>query len=274
MLRILVCVALLGCAGCMIPRSAAFGQTGALLSPGAFETSVTPGFAWRSETNSQTAPGAVGTSPVSSSSTSTGLSLPVFEGNVAYGLSAPATLNLHLSPAGLQPGVKVRLVEGPLSLAILPEIGVGVFSAGSSSSYTVNGVTTTSSSAEPQSLVNLQAGFKFLGRHDSGLYGGLGYTFQSTGISAGGAVVTGTSGNGSRYNYASHHVQAAVGFEWAHGPVRLRPELALMFSPAVTYSTTSTSGSTSTTTQANGTGFMLFPNITMAIASPGEAAAP
>ncbi len=270
--RTLLTLALTATPACMVPHSASFGQTGEMLAPGAFETAVTPGLAWRSETTHMSA--AVATpvgqpqAVISYSGTSAGFSLSQLEGNVAYGMSEAAAVNLHLSPAGLQPGVKLRLLNGPLRVALMPEVAFSRVNFASSGTTTSDGVERSSSGSEPLSVTSMQAGFKVLGRHESGFYGGLGYTFQTASFSPGNGLYWGSSSS-AQYSYSAHQIQAAAGFELVTGAVRVRPELAAIYSPALTYWLWF---GPSPIIPYRGSELLLFANVSLAIASPSGAA--
>jgi hypothetical protein len=232
--------------GCLMPRSAGIGQTADMLRKGQAEIGLSPGLVYQSATQ----PAAQQGDPTTSVG---GVNFPASEGNAAYGINDTIGLNLHLSPAGLQPGVKIALMRGAFDVAVMPSVAIGVFSQ---SAGTTEGSTTTSSS---ESYLGLMAGLKILGSHRSGFYGGVGYDLQSVGMS-------GTTGSGnnntSSESTLSHNLSIGAGYEAKFGAIRIRPELAMTFTPGM--SRTSTSGSNTETVDA-GSGFYFFPNVTIAV---------
>lgn len=254
----------------MIPRSAGFGQTATLVQPGEFEAAVSPGFTYQTTTlpNSNSVNGVTVTN---GSSSNGGVSLPAAEANAAVGLTDMVALNVHMASGMVQPGAKIALLKGPLSLAILPELAFGLMTQTQGS--TVNSNTSSSTTT----YLGIMGGFKAIASHEMGIYGGLGYAFQSFGFN--GSGLTGGLGGGgggslggsgdSHTAVVSHNINLAVGYELKVGGVRIRPELAFLFSPAVI--TSSTSGNT-TVTQGGGTLIYLFPNVTFAAAASTKTA--
>jgi hypothetical protein len=166
------------------------------------------------------------------------VTIPWPEGNLHFGVSDQAGINFHLSPAGLQPGVKVSWANQDVAFAILPEAGIGL-ATGSASTI---GVTQTSSAT----LTGLMIGSKFLLSHRSGVYGGAGYDFQSWSYSIDNASSTETS----------HAISLAIGREIVAGLVNIRPELSFLISP------------TTSVNQRGATGFSqvsLIPTVTIAL---------
>ena len=90
---------------CLMPRSASFGQTAMPLAPGAVEVGLTPGMVFEGS-NGPPIPAGGNTTNVQSSRY---FGLPSGEGNIGLGLSDTVGLNLHLSPAGVQPGAKLAV---------------------------------------------------------------------------------------------------------------------------------------------------------------------
>lgn len=240
-------------AGCFVPRSASFGQTGRMLAGNEVEAAVTPGFAYQITNNP---PQDLGNGQRLTSSTA-GLTLPAFEGNVGVGLTEMLGLNIHMSPAGFQPGVKVGLVKGPVSFAIMPQLALGIWTQ--ANSQTVNGTTTSSN---PGTFYGLLGGLKAFASHESGVYGGLGYDIQIFNVPNSGAALGGNLGGGggnTSTTATSHNIGLAAGYELTIGGLRIRPELAFMFAPALSVATSN--GST-TVTQSGGSAVYVFPNVT------------
>ncbi len=255
---LLLCPLALAATGCMTPRSAVFGQGGALLARNGVETTVSPGMMFQVQ-NAPPQNFGGGSSAVASS---TSVSVPAFEANTAFGLSDAVGLNFHFSPAGLQPGVKVALSRGAFSLAVLPEVALGLVSV--TSNTFANGV--PQGTPSNQSTLSLLAGFKLLGSHESGFYGGFGYDFQTFSVATAENPISGIN-TPSVLGSSSHNLALAVGYEIRLAGLKLRPELAMLFSPAL--SSSSASGNT-TVSQTGGSLALFFPNLSIAVDSSRE----
>ncbi len=215
-------------AACATPRSAVLGQTAAALGAGRAEVALATGF------------NADFTS--SNGSSTNGISFPVYEGNLQFGLSDQTGLNLHLSPAGLQPGLKVTLVSGEVALAILPEAGIGLATASFSPSFP--------GSSARETGFEFIGGAKFILSHSKGVYGGVGYDFQYVSIS--------TDSPSNSPSYTSHGISLAIGYDFASGFLRLRPEFSMIISPSNKQSNSN----------SNLTDYYLLPTLTVALQTP------
>jgi len=215
------------------------GHSALLPGPGQVDVGIGMGFGYeRSTTSADNA---------SSSDSGTLLSLPAFEGNILWGLGEQIGLNLHVSEAGIQPGVQIQLLKGPVSLAVLPEIAFGYMSGSGGSS----------SSADTSGLhqFDILAGAKVLLSHESGVYGGVGYDFQYLSVKS---TDSSSDSSDSTETASIHNVTLGLGFATTVGNTSLRPELAFLFYPGYKPSSGST---TSTTSQS---GWVLMPTITIA----------
>lgn len=235
---------------CATPQSAVFGQTALTgMGRGTMAVAVSPGFLYQhavepTETQSD------GTDMTSSSSIST---LGSVEGNLIAGLSDRLGLNLHVGPAGIQPGLKVLLLHRWVSLAVLPEFSIlySSYSAGTKSEKA--GVTKTAS--DDYRRFGITVGAKAIASTAVGVYGGLGYSFQYLDYA-------GQTGDTSLPNYVLHTLGIALGYEFNLRGLFLRPELAFTITPAITASTKS--GGV-TTSESGGHGFSVFPNVSLAL---------
>jgi hypothetical protein len=216
--------------GCAVPRSVIQGQTAAAIGAGGAEVGLASGIGIRRLSGSNV--------------DNTSVNFPVVEGNAQAGLTDMLSFNLHLSPAGLQPGVKVTLVDGPLALAVLPQVA-GLLSTGNQSSS--GGTTTTST------IYGIMGGARLLLSHTSGPYGGVGYDLQ---------YVTSQDNNGSSQGSAtSHALTFALGFDLKAGGLRVRPELSVLYSPSNEFA--SSGGSA----RSNVPELQIIPNVTLAAAA-------
>ena len=94
-----------------------------------------------------------------------------------------------------------------------------------------------------------------------GLYAGLGYDFQTAAMTT--SVTVASVRTETVTSYTLHNLLAGIGFDFGAGLVRVRPEISFLFSPAVSASTQTNNV---TTTVSGGTGFVIFPNVTIAAA--------
>jgi len=251
----LICSLLPLAFACVTPHSAVFGLTPGQLGAGNAELALSPGVFFQA-VNDPPTPAGGGTDTLSTRN----LGAPVFEGNAQLGLTDGLGLNLHLSPAGLQPGVKIslpQLREG-FTLAVLPELALGAGSQGSGVTRARPTGTTVVDRGGTARLL-LMGGFKVLAAHSSGAYAGLGYDFQrlSTEVLNGGTRQQGSV-------VTTHTIGLAVGYELTVGGFFLRPELAVGLTPSV--NTWNVSG-TAVAFTGGGSEVLVFPNITVALRS-------
>lgn len=251
--------------GCVTPRSVGTGITAAPLGPGVNEVGVSAGFTWQTQTNPPTTVSA-GNTITQTWQQGAGVQIPAAEANAQFGLTRMLGLNLHLSPAGIQPGLKVTLLERAVTLGLMPDLGLGWTSGGTKTIVFTN---QNRDDGLPQSQSNFVflGGLRFLLMHPgSGAYGSVGYQYQTvtqTLISR-----TGSAENKSSTTTTLHNVVAAVGYEFKRGALRIRPELAFEITPELGMSTRQNEDPA--VSMSGGNSFFIFPNVTFAIA--GEAA--
>lgn len=243
-------------AGCIVPRSAGYGFTANPVGAGGADVGLAMGLVYQQESSTQTVAG------TSSTSTSRQTQFPTFEANAQLGLSDQLAVNLHASQVGLQPGVKITVLRDPVTVSVVPQLGGGFITRGSTTNTTIGGSTTTSEGNGTTSFTFL-GGVRALVSHPSGAYGGLGYDFQY--ISQ--ATRTAVSGNTSTAFQQAHNLGAAVGYELRVGSLALRPELAVVFTPVA--KNQSNDGNT-TSDQPDSGGLLFFPNLTVAAVAPGK----
>lgn len=243
--------------GCLTPRSAGYGVGAGALKMGGAEAGVAMGVVYQTVS---TAPQDVAGARLVT--TTRGLQAPSFEANAQIGISDEVGLNLHFSPAGLQPGVKISFMKGPVELAVLPAISFGYSTNSTGTATTINNTTTTSEGAITSNL-GVLAGLKILASVPGGLYAGVGYDFQYTSQEQRQnptATPNVTTGMG-------HNVTAAAGFELKMGALLLRPEAAVVYTPLTGSQTVQ---GTSTTTNPDTSAWHFFPNLTVAVSSEGR----
>jgi len=243
-----ILVAMLALAACMAPQSAVFGQTAHTgIGRGNVAVAVSPAFRYQ-RSISPKEKFTDGSEKKTLGSTFVGH----VEGNFNVGLSERLGLNLHLSPAGFQPGLKVLLLNRWVSIAVLPEFAFLVSSYNvSAETKQASGVTKTETTTDSQT-VGVTVGTKVIASTAVGLYGGFGYDFQYL-AGLGDVLDTGTS---------NHIIGFALGYEWKLGSLLLRPELA--FSVTVDVTTSETSGGV-TTSQGGGYEWSILPNVSLAL---------
>ncbi|MFL5321634.1 MAG: hypothetical protein ACJ790_18370 [Myxococcaceae bacterium] len=264
-MRSALVLAVLVATGCVVPRSLGTGLTAAPLKGGTHEVAVSGGFTWQTQTNAPEVT-AAGNNTVTSYQTSSGLTFPAAEANVAFGLTRTFNLNFHASPAGVQPGLKIALYDRQVVLSLFPELGIG-WNTGASGTTVFNGTARTDGPPSYQSNFILLAGARFLVFHPgSGAYGGVGYQFESFTQS----VTTGQSGQEQKTSttFTLHNVLASVGYEFKSGTLRIRPELAFSITPEL--GTSTAAGTEPAVSRSGGNAFILFPNVTFAIVGEGS----
>jgi hypothetical protein len=247
---------------CIAPRSAGVGQTALPMAAGGMEVAASPGLLYRAQ-NGPPIPSGGNASNVATDRTLGGSG----EANFLLGLTDAVGLNVHVSPAGLQPGAKISFRLGGLQLALLPEFAVGYWSDGGSSEHTQAGAVTNRDSGG-HSMVEVLLGAKLIASHSSGLYAAIGYDYQQ--------IVTTNLGPDAqgrgRVDFA-HALSLAAGWELGSGAIKVRPEVALLYLGSVGGWSTTANGSH---WDGSGSEFVLFPNVTIAwqTAHPGQPSGP
>jgi hypothetical protein len=230
--------------GCVLPRSMVFGQTAAALGAGQSEVGASIGPQFTQFTDNGTA----GTSTTPNPNL---FAFPVTEANYQYGATNTVGVNLHVSPAGIQPGLKFTLLDGPIKLALLPEIGGGIELEGGAGAST--------------DFVFL-AGLKAIVSSAGGFYFGLGYDFTYLSENINSSSLPGSTSSGSTtptptVSATSHSVALGLGYEVKAGGVRVRPELAMLYSPGFQSSGATAIGQV-----------VFFPNVTVSLGTSGSSA--
>lgn len=258
--------------GCLVPRSMTLGQMAAPVGRGAMEVGVFTGVQYATQTDppftTQDASGATLTNQKKSAA----FALPGAEANLQYGFTDQVALNVHASPAGLQPGVKWTLNKSRVAnVALLPAVAFGYGSVGSAL-YTAgaDGVQRENSPTSNTSFTFL-GGLKVLVSHRSGFYAGVGYDFTlNRSLSS---YVIGTGNVQDKVDTLTittgHQISAAVGLDIAFGMVHLRPEVAFAVTPGLATSVTVRQPPNETNASAGGGfGFAIFPGFSIAVDSP------
>jgi hypothetical protein len=243
-MKLLLATAPLLLAGACIPHSAAVGQTAVPIATGGAEVAMSIGVAQSRNTVYENDGDPAG--PQEDTMVQT--QLPAIESNFLYGLGEQLGLNLHASSAGLQPGLKITVVNGPeLHVALLPAFGIGVFSqsdpddAGSTGSF---------------DSITILAGGRVLLSSTNGVYGALGYDFQRTS-----ADDPDTGEEAATYDF--HRMTGAIGCDIHLGKgFHVRPEMAVLYGLAGTATDESTMG---VTQEADLDSLVLFPSVTFAV---------
>jgi hypothetical protein len=225
------------------PRSGAFGQTAEALPPGEAEVGVSAGLFYESQSTG------AATGVATPFGTSTAFNVVAAEADVAHALAEGIALNVHASAAGLQPGLRIALLQGDVAVAVQPEVAVG---------FSVTGTQGGSSGDSQNTLLVLLAGLKLLASTEAGLYGGVGYGFQFS------QLVTGSGADARSSRTDAHNLSFALGFDLNLGALRLRPEIAAMVSPAGSFAVFDSAGAV-TGTASIAPAWFFFPNVTLAV---------
>lgn len=269
--KLLLVAGALALAGCITPHSMTLGQMAAGVGRGATEVGVFTGFQYGEQLNPAVAGVDAAGDPTSTQAKTRAFGLPSAEANLQYGFSDQVGLNVHASPAGLQPGLKLTLNKSKVAnVALLPALGVGYASVLQSTyvagidGQQVEGARTTNTS------FTFLVGLKFLFSHRSGFYAGVGYDLLLNNAVLTTANSATTDRAESRVFTLQHQIMAAVGLDISFGLVHLRPEVAFAVMPGIAQTSTALSGSTPGTpvTNSGGFGWALFPGFSLAVATP------
>jgi hypothetical protein len=266
---LVLALALTSTACVFLPRSAVLGQTAAPVGAGGAEMAVSTGLAYQIDNsppqNAAGQPCPNSTTTCTSTQNQT-LEVPSFEANAQIGFTDWLGLNLHVSTAGLQPGLKINLASGNFNFAVLPELAFGYAQQGQNSTVTT-GSNSTTTPGDTHYYFSFLVGAKLLASHSSGLYGGVGYDFQNLNTS----TVDSKGFNQGSQSQQAHVLSINAGWSFQIGSFQLRPEMAVLILPANTNGTLV--GSTNTSFPG-GSGLVLFPNVTIAAATSRASAAP
>lgn len=259
---------------CVTQRSVNLGQMASAVGKGAADINVFTGVMYQSQTHPAVNSG-TSADPVSNQITSNGLSLPWFEANANYGFGDHLGLNLHMSPAGIQPGLKITLNKSRIAnIALLPQVGIGYFTYSDSTVTTqANGTGTLVNPTFSSSLI-FTAGLKILISHSAGFYCGLGYDLMVTRtntLSTPGNPQTSVS-TGTSTLAIQHQLAAALGWSIKVGFVSIRPEIGFAVAPAISGTQTTQVGSGNPTSYSAGGGFSwaILPGFGFALTSPPD----
>ncbi|MFO0596190.1 MAG: hypothetical protein U0228_12820 [Myxococcaceae bacterium] len=267
------CVAVLSGSGCLVPRSMVVGQMAGPVGRGATDVGVFTGVQYASQTNppfqSQNGIG----DPITTQERSAGFGLPAFEANLQYGFNDNVGLNVHASPAGIQPGVKLTVNRSKTAhFAILPQVAFGYGSI--ANSVFVAGADGVQVETSPTSKTSFSflGGLKLLVSHKSGFFAGVGYDFlfnrQYSAAIVGSSNVTDKAENIT--STIGHQISVGIGMDIALGWVHLRPEICAAVTPGIAQTKSGRVGAMEipSVTGTGGFGFAIFPGFTLAVASP------
>jgi hypothetical protein len=190
-----------------------------------------------------------------------------------FGITDGLGLNLHLSEAGLQPGVKIAMSHGTgFDVAVLPEVAVSYSYNSSLESVSISSASSPAASngTSTGSALGIMVGVKLLISSPSGLFGGIGYDYQRETSSTSATMISalgGTTTITTSLTTEVHNLSAGVGCAMAMGAVSLRPEVDILLSPNFGETLSVTGGSSTAAT--GGTFWVIYPNVTVALRSPG-----
>ncbi len=260
--------------GCLTPRSMTYMTTAAPIGENATDVSVATGFGFQYQANPPTQTRNAENDIITSQTVTRGFALPNFEANLQHGVGKQLALNIHASSAGLQPGLKWTLTNSKkFAFALLPALGMGYGS--------VSGVTVVAGpdgrGVEQNPTTNTSftflTGLKAMFWHESGFYIGAGYDLMVNRSLNSVIVNSATSSDQTNTltTAVSQNIGGAVGFEFKLGQVRLRPEIAVLFTPVVA-STVSTRVANVETSASlpSGFGWAILPGLSVGVASPAQ----
>ena len=237
---------------------------------GAMDINVFTGVMYQSQTAPPTTFTDPAAGPSTSQVTSKGLSVPWFEANANYGFGEHLGLNVHMSPAGIQPGLKLTLNRSRIAnIALLPQIGIGY--ASYSESTTTAGSNGIGMEVNPTSTTSLifTGGLKILISHRSGFFCGIGYDFMYTRN-----LTTSTLGNPQTavasftlLTSIQHQIAAAVGMSIKVNYLSIRPEIGFAIAPSISGTRTTLAGDYSA---GGGNAWALLAGFGIALTSPPD----
>jgi hypothetical protein len=219
-----------------LPYSAAVGQPATSVRTGGTEVGATIGIGHQRITPDR---------EFGPDETTSMTQTPRLEGNILYGISDTLGLNVHVSDAGLQPGVKIVVVpEGNIHIAILPAFAFGRFG------------TTQEDTDRPDddsAMTSLMLGARAIVSAPDSVYGAIGYDFQRVSNSGDGDV-------GDDATFKIHNLSLAIGIDLPFGGARIRPELALLYAGKATVEDDDAAQDFDR--------LVVFPSLTIAVATP------
>lgn len=274
-MRIWLCCLAALATGCLVPRSMVYGMSAAPVGRGATEVGVFTGVQYAAQTNPPFETTDVGGDPVRNQLMATSFAIPAFEANIQHGFSDHVGLNVHLSPAGVQPGLKWTLNKSRVAhIALLPAIAFGYGSGYSEVQFSaVDGILRKRDPRQTTSFTFL-GGLKVIASHKSGIYGGVGYDFIFNRSLERAILGTGNTQDevSTLTQSGTHQISAAIGFDIVLGLVHLKPEVAFAISPLIASEVTNRVPANETTASASGGfGWAIFPGFTLSVASPPRA---
>lgn len=257
--------------GCVTPRSMSLGMMAAPIGSGT-EVGVFTGFGY----GSMTGPVVENTNPVTmeKSSTQTAnrtFSIPAFEANITKGFTDHVGLNVHVSPAGIQPGLKWTVNRSRVAhFALLPAIALGYASVGSADYLAQSTGAQMELNPRATTSFTFLGGLKLLFSHVSGFYAGAGYdlVFQRSNSSS--APSANTDRSDTITETLTHQLMAAIGYSIGLGAVSVRPEVSFAVNPALSQLTRTRVGGADTgeISRTGGSGWALLIGFTVAVGSP------
>lgn len=248
------------CATMYLPRSAAIGQNAQPLGAGGAELGVTAGLAYGALSQPANDNGTV--------TSGNSLQIPSLEANFAYGLAETVSLNLHGSQAGVQPGAKITLLRGPISFALLPQVGLGYVSTHAQS---VRSGETVPRNQDDISGLGLLVGARAILSHSSGFYAALGYDYQSVSLTSVSQEGTNPPSLPVKDSWTAQNLSLGAGYDVPLGRFVLRPEVAFIFTPSLSESQ---SQNNVTVTRTGGSAWGIFPSVTISAGNSTVAVPP
>ena len=262
-------VLVIAASGCVTQRSLMLGQMASGVGKGGADVNVSTGVMYAAQTTPPFDSTDIGGNAMTNQGSGRALSVPWFEANANYGLTDRIGLNLHMSPAGIQPGGKFTLNRSRVAnIALLPQIGFGYGSTGTATEVCCTNGAQMEVNPTSQTRFIFTLGLKVLISHQSGFYAGIGYDFYFTRGASNGTVGTGSTVQQTQTITSSleHLISAAVGISISVGMISIRPELDFAIIPAI--STTTQSGNSNSVGASGGFGFAFLGGFGFALTTP------
>jgi hypothetical protein len=257
----LTLTALLG-GGCLTPRSIMVGQMAAPIGKGAAEIGLGAGVGYAA----QSGPIIQNPGGGSTQQLTKGFGLPTFEGNAHFGFGDHLGLNMHVSSAGIQPGVKITVNKSQVAhFALMPQAAIGYASFGQANYVAGTDGVQMETTPTWTTAFTFMIGLRVMVSHRSGFYASVGYDFIATRSTTNvGASMT-SSPTSTLNTSLQHQLAVNVGFTVAVNWLRIRPEIAVGILPAISSSTHSGGVDTS---GYGGYGFVILPGFSLVAVTP------
>jgi hypothetical protein len=236
------------------------------------DVSVGVGVGYSSQSNPPTERIGASGEPQRDQSVGRAFALPTFEANFQHAFSKRVAINAHLSPAGLQPGVRFTLTNSRfVSFSIQPSLGAGYASLYDSVQTAGQDGRAMETQQRLTTSFLFSAGSRFLFAHRSGLLVSASYDFLFNRSLTSLPPTSGSDRSEISTNLVQHQFTFNLGFDLKLGPeglVRLRPEIAFAIAPVSSTIVSRVGSTNSSMGYTGGLAWALVPGFAVALQTP------